>query len=172
MQKNLRWKIIIILLALLGCVVYIVSPKKKDEGFFSRINLGLDLQGGIHMVVQVVTDDALNQELNQDALAISRQLKSKDITFDASRRGDGYSINVTGIDSAEEGEVRDLLDDTYGGSYNIRSRVKEGKNDFTLTMRESEIRTMRESTVRQAQETLRRRVDAFGVSESNLQLYA
>ncbi len=171
MQKNLKWKIIIILLVLVGCVVYIASPPKKGEGFFSRINLGLDLQGGIHLVVQVVTDDALNQELNQDAGAISRELKSKEIAFDASRRGNGYSIDVTGIDSAAAGEVRDLLNDEYGGSYLVQSKVTEGKTDYTLTLRDAEIRTMRESTVRQAMETLRRRVDAFGVSESSLQLY-
>ncbi len=171
MQKNLKWKIIIIIFAMLICVAYIVSPEKKDAGLFSRINLGLDLQGGIHLVIQVVTDDALNQELDQDALGIAREFKEEDIAFDSSRRGDGYFINVVGVDSAAESGARDLLDDIYGGNYEIRSRVTEGRTDFTLNLRESEIRSMRESTVRQAMQTLRRRVDAFGVSEPSLQLY-
>jgi len=171
MQKNLRWKIILIILAMLLCVVYIVSPKGKDAGLFSRINLGLDLQGGIHLVVQVVTDDALNQELDQDALAISREFKSEEIAFDTVRRGEGYFINVTGVDSAGESEARDILEDRYGGEYEIRGRVTEGKTDYTLDLRASEIRSMRESTVNQAEQTLRRRVDAFGVSEASLQQY-
>ncbi|MBN2242867.1 MAG: protein translocase subunit SecD [Acidobacteria bacterium] len=171
MQKKLRWKIIIILLAMLGCVAYIVSPEGKDAGLFSRVNLGLDLRGGIHLVIQVVTDDALNQELDQVALAISRELKSNDIAFDSSRRGEGYFISVRGVDAAGESEARDFLDDMYGGSYEIQSRAAEGKTDFTLAMRASEIRSMRESTVRQAMQTLRRRVDAFGVAEANLQQY-
>ncbi|MBN2320406.1 MAG: protein translocase subunit SecD [Acidobacteria bacterium] len=171
MQKNLRWKIIIILLAMLVCIAYIVSPEEKDAGFFSRINLGLDLQGGIHLVIQVITDDALNQELDQDALAVSREFKSEDISFESSRRGEGYFISVKGVDSSGENEARDILDDMYGGNYEIQSRITEGKTDFMLTMRASEIRSMRESTVRQAMQTLRRRVDAFGVAEANLQLY-
>lgn len=171
MQKNLKWKIIIILAAMLLCVAYIVSPEEKDAGLFSRINLGLDLQGGIHLVVQVITDDALKQELDQDALAISRELKSEDIAFDLCRRGNGHFIDVNGVDSAGESEARDFLEDIYGGNYEIRSRVTEEKTDFTLTLRESVIRSDRESTVGQAMQTLRRRVDAFGVAEASLQQY-
>ena len=156
---------------MLGCVAYIVSPKEKDAGLFSRINLGLDLQGGIHLVLQVVTDEALNQELDQDARSISQSLKTKEIAFDSSRRGEGFFIQVSGIDSAGEKAAREYLDDTYGRSYEIGSRVTEGKTDYTLSFRKSDIRTTRESTVRQAMETVRRRVDQFGVAEPSLQLY-
>jgi preprotein translocase subunit SecD len=171
MQKNLKYKIIIIILAMLGCVAYIVSPKEKGAGLFSKINLGLDLQGGIHLVLQVVTDEALNQELDQDALSISQSLKSKDVVFDSSRRGEGLFIEVDGVDEAGEEEASDFLNDTYGRSYDIQSRVTEGKTNFTLSFRESDVRNLRESTVRQAMETVRRRVDEFGVSEPSLQLY-
>jgi len=171
MQKNLKLKIIIIVAAMLLCVAYIVAPKEKGAGLFSRINLGLDLQGGIHLVLQVVTDEALVQELNQDAISISRELKSKDIPFDSCKRGDGLFIEVAGIDSDGQKEVRDYLNDTFGKSYDIQSKVTEGKADFKVALREAEIRSMRESTVRQAMETVRRRVDEFGVSEPSLQLY-
>ncbi|MEJ2111084.1 MAG: protein translocase subunit SecD, partial [Acidobacteriota bacterium] len=85
MQKKLKWKISIIVLALLLFIAYIVAPKEEGADMFSRINLGLDLQGGIHLVLQVVTDEALNQELDQDALSIERELQSKDIAFDSSK---------------------------------------------------------------------------------------
>jgi preprotein translocase subunit SecD len=171
MQKNLKWKIIVIIVAMLACVAYIAGPKKKDAGLFSRINLGLDLQGGIHLVLQVVADEALNHELDQDALSIARELKSKTTAFESSKRGDGFSIKVSGVDSAGDKDARNYLEDTFGKEYDIVSRTSEGKTDITLSLRQSEIRTMRESTVRQALETVRRRVDEFGVSEPSLQLY-
>jgi len=171
MLKKLKLKVFVIVVALLLCIAYIVAPETKEAGLFSRINLGLDLQGGIHLVRQVVTDEALNQELDQEALAISREMSSKEIDFEASRRGEGFFINVSGIDSGQEKEVRDYLNDVFSQSYDIRSRVTEGKTDFTVSLRQAEILAMRESTVRQAMETVRRRVDEFGVAEPSLQLY-
>lgn len=171
MQKKLKWKIALIVIALLLCVAYIIAPAEKGAGLLSRVNLGLDLQGGIHLVLQVVTDEALTQELDQDALSIGREMKSKEIAFDASKRGEGLFIEVRGIEAAREKEVRDYLNDTFGRTYDIRGKVTEGKTDFTVALREAEIRTMRESTVRQAMETVRRRVDEFGVAEPSLQLY-
>ena len=74
MQKNMKYKFLMIV-ALMGiCIYYIVSPRERGAGWFSRLNLGLDLKGGIHLVLQVVTDDALNQELLQDADRISQEL--------------------------------------------------------------------------------------------------
>ncbi|MEJ2110834.1 MAG: protein translocase subunit SecD, partial [Acidobacteriota bacterium] len=78
---------------------------------------------------------------------------------------------VVGVSADDEGDVRNYLDDTFGKVYDIRSRVTEGMTDFTVSLRPSEVRAMRESTVRQAMETVRRRVDEFGVAEPSLQLY-
>jgi preprotein translocase subunit SecD len=171
MQKNLRWKLIMIIALMMICLYYFVSPKEKGTPLLSRINLGLDLKGGYHLVLKVVTDDALNQELDQDSQRISQELKSKNTQFTASKKGNGYSVEITGVDSAKAGEVRTYLDSTYRGKYGVRSSVVEGKTNFSLTMAASYIRETRESTVRQALETIRRRVDALGVSEPSLQIY-
>ena len=67
MQRNLRWKLLLIAAIVVVSLYYFISPREKGAPLFSRINLGLDLKGGIHLVLQVVTEDALNQELVQDA---------------------------------------------------------------------------------------------------------
>jgi preprotein translocase subunit SecD len=171
MQKNLRWKLILILAFMAICVYYFVSPRGKGSPLFSRLNLGLDLKGGIHLVLQVVTDDALNQELFQDANRISQELKSKSIAFDECKKGNGYSVEITGIDSSKDNEVRTYLNTTYDRKYSVRSSVSEGKTSFSLVLMGSYIRDTRESTVRQALETIRRRVDSLGVTEPSLQIY-
>lgn len=171
MQKNLKWKLILVLALMVVCIYFFVSPKEKGAPLLSRINLGLDLKGGIHLVLRVMTDDALNRELLQDSDRIAQELKSKNIAFVSSKKGNGYSVEIAGVDSARANEVRAHLETSNGRKYLMRSSVSEGKTNFSLTMAGAYIRETKESTVRQALETIRRRVDALGVSEPTLQIY-
>jgi preprotein translocase subunit SecD len=171
MQKNLKWKLILFLLLMAACIYFFVSPKEKGAPLLSRINLGLDLKGGIHLVLRVVTDDALNRELLQDSDRIAQELRSKNISFVSSKKGNGYTVEIVGVDPERENEVRAYLDSTYNRKYTMRSSVSDGRSNFTLTMMGSFIRETKESTVRQALETIRRRVDALGVTEPTLQIY-
>ena len=171
MQKNLRWKLIMILVIMLICLYYLVSPRASGAGWFSRLNLGLDLKGGIHLVLQVVTDDALRQEVSQDAERIAVDLRSKNIPFTSSKRTESLEIEVAGVSSARDNEARAYLGSAYDRKYTIRSRPAEGTTTYTLTLIPSVVRQLKESTVRQALETIRRRVDALGVSEPTLQIY-
>jgi preprotein translocase subunit SecD len=170
MQKNLKWKLIAILAFMAVCAYFFVSPKEQGA-LFSRLNLGLDLKGGIHLVLQVVTDEALDQELRQDADRISQELKSKNIPCDSSKKGNGYSIELTGVDSARGNEVRSYLDSLYNRKYSVHSTVSEAKINFNLTLMNAYVQNTRKSTVTQALETIRRRVDALGVTEPTLQIY-
>lgn len=174
MQKNLRWKLILLVVFLGICTYFFIGPQEKGAPLFSRLNLGLDLKGGIHLVLQVMTDDALNLELNQSAERISQEFKSKNIPFGSSKRaqtvGD-YSVEILGVDADRVNDARAYLSDTYGSRYSLRSSVQDGKTNFTITMKSGEIRNVRESTVSQALETIRRRVDALGVAEPMLQTY-
>ncbi len=171
MQRNLKWKLIIILAIMVLCLYYFISPRQSGSGLLSRINLGLDLKGGIHLVLQVVTDDAVNQDLNQDAQRISQELDTKKIAFAASQKGNGYTVEVKGIDPAQDRDVRAYLENTFSRKYSIRSTVAEGKTSYTLSMQGAYLRDMQDSTVKQALETIRRRVDALGVTEPTLQIY-
>jgi len=171
MQKNLRWKLILILAFMAICAFFFISPREKGAPYFSRLHLGLDLQGGVHLVLRVVTNEALDQTLLQEAAKISNHLSDENTAFDSSKKGSGYSIEVTGIDPSKANEVRAYLTSVYSGQYAIRSSIVDGKTNFSLSLAQSEIRQMRESTVQQALETIRRRVDALGVSEPSLQIY-
>ncbi|MCK4263430.1 MAG: protein translocase subunit SecD, partial [Candidatus Aminicenantes bacterium] len=63
MKKNLRWKTILVVF-IIALVVFLAYPPSD------KIQLGLDLKGGMHLVLQVVTDDAINQETNQEILRL------------------------------------------------------------------------------------------------------
>jgi preprotein translocase subunit SecD len=125
----------------------------------------------MHLVLQVVTGEALDQELAQDADRMASDLKDKQIAFAASKKGNGLVIDITGIDPAQAKNVYDYLNQTYSRKYTIRSSTNSGKTDYSLTMMASVVREMQESTVKQALETIRRRVDGLGVTEPTLQIY-
>jgi preprotein translocase subunit SecD len=173
MQKNLMWKFIVLIVFLAICAWFFAGPRESGAGAFSRINLGLDLKGGTNLVLQVMTDDAVNMELNQAAEQIAQELKSKNIPFESSRKAqtDGdYSVAVRGIGADKANEARQYLQ-SYDDRFDLRSSITDGNTDFTLTMKSGVIRDLRQSTVRQALETVRRRVDALGVTEPTLQIY-
>ncbi|MBZ5495149.1 MAG: protein translocase subunit SecD [Acidobacteriia bacterium] len=172
MQKNLRWKFLFITAIMLVSLWYFLSPKTwGTDKWLSRINLGLDLKGGMHLVLQVVTSDALNQELAQDAERIASAFKDKNITFDSAKKGNGLNVEIKGISPAQEKDAYDYLNQTYKTKYNIHSMLVNGKTDYSLAMMASVVRDMQESTVKQALETIRRRIDALGVTEPTLQIY-
>src|SRR5512135_3291024 len=132
MQRNLKWKLLLIAAVLAVCLFYFISPSEKGAALMSRINLGLDLKGGIHLVLQVVTEDALNQELAQDADRISNDLRSKGIAFTTAKKGSGSTVEVTGVDAARDKDVRAFFDQLYQRKYSVRSTVTEGKSNYTL----------------------------------------
>jgi preprotein translocase subunit SecD len=171
MPKNLRWKFLFIFAIMAISLYLFVSPKPGGARVFSRINLGLDLRGGMHLVLKVVTADALNQELAQDAERMAGDLKDKSIPFDSANKGNGLSIDIKGVDPAKDRDLRDYLNPLYDRKYVIRSLTTGGKTDYSLTMMPSVVREMQESTVKQALETIRRRVDALGVTEPSMQIY-
>ena len=164
MYKNLKWKLLLSVVVMAYCIYSFWPPKDK-------IKLGLDLKGGIHLVLQVVTDEALGVEAQQTAEKIAQEFKTKNIAFASSRKSADQSIDVVGVDPAKDKEAREYLDNTYSREYTIRSTVVDGKYNYNLSMQAGVLRRLKETTVLQALETIRSRVDALGVVEPTLQIY-
>ena len=76
MKKNLRWKVILVL-AVVALTLYLSFPPGE------KIQLGLDLSGGVHLVLQVMTDDALNHETDQVILRLQEEMDKELITYEA-----------------------------------------------------------------------------------------
>ena len=159
MKKNLQWKIILVL-AVIALSIFLAYPPGK------KIQYGLDLQGGMHLVLQVVTDDALNTETDQEIIRLQEQMKKNDISYDSITKSEERigRITLRGFDATKEREVRDLLDE-YFKEWN--SSVT-GTN-ATLTMEASAETYFRDQAVRQSIETIRNRVDELGLSEIPIQ---
>ena len=159
MKKNLQWKIILVLAVIVLSAFLAYPPGKK-------IQYGLDLQGGMHLVLQVVTDDAINTETDQEIIRLQEQMKKEDITYDSVTKSEERigRITIRGFDVTKERDVRDLMDEYF----------KEWDNSVagsnaTLTMKANALTYFRDQAVRQSIETIRNRVDELGLSEIPIQ---
>ena len=76
MAKNLRWKVLTIL-AVVALAIFAFYPPSQ------KVRLGLDLKGGVHLVLRVVTDDALRLEVQTSADRVVEQLKTANIPVTA-----------------------------------------------------------------------------------------
>ena len=154
MKKNLRWKAVLILTVVAGCSWAFYPPEEK-------IKLGLDLKGGIHLIMKVNTIDALNAVTDELAGNLERVLDDESIAFANIEIVEPGKLVVAGLDANQGSEFRRLIDNGYP-AWDVRSL---GSSDFELEMRSAELAILQEDTVTQAIETIRRRVDALGVAE-------
>jgi preprotein translocase subunit SecD len=148
---------------LLACLVAMWPPYGTDEEP-GKLHLGLDLKGGIHLVLQVVTDDALNATID-DAVGTARaQMTGKGIKFASAQRVDATSLSIDGVEPARVKDVRDLLRDYFRSQegWDVRE-ASEGR--FVVKMTDTFVNQVRDRTVKEAIRTLERRVNQLGVAE-------
>ena len=160
MSKNLRYRWLIVGLAVIGAAYF----------YWSRgVNLGLDLQGGIHLVLQVETNKSLEAEIEQVRDRLESGLQDKEVTFASVEISDSRLV-VNGVpnDQADvaEGEIALLA-----ASWNSRSRVQGGAIDYTLEMRAAARKALLDLTVRQVREIILNRIDQYGVTEPTITVY-
>jgi preprotein translocase subunit SecD len=128
-----------------------------------KIKLGLDLKGGIHLVLQVVTDDALNATVDDAVQNARGQALAKGITFAGANRIDTRSFSVDGVEPARVKDVRDLLRDYFRApDWEVR---EPGDGRFLVQMTDFNVRQTKDRTVKEAIKTLERRVNQLGVAE-------
>jgi len=160
MKKNLRWKVILVL-AVIGLSIYLSFPPNK------KIQLGLDLSGGVHLVLQVMTDDALNHETDQIIFRLQEELNKELITYEVISKDENRigRFTVQQFESGKEGPVRDLIDEFIGNDWD----VSFSGSDVTLVMKQNLVLYLRDLAVKQSEETIWNRVDELGLTEPTIQ---
>ena len=89
MSSNLKWKALFIVAVILTCIVGLVgipnaptSLSAMKSNFSDRIKLGLDLQGGTHLILQVQVQEAVSQEADQVLDHLKTQFQDKAVRYD------------------------------------------------------------------------------------------
>jgi preprotein translocase subunit SecD len=169
MKQNLQWKLITIvgvLVIFAGVGVYPIVAGYAGlpvPGWLAskQLKLGLDLKGGVHLVLRVKTDEALAVETDTVAARVREGLTAASITSTRVARTTPTSFVVEGVPSAQDATFRQAVVDAEA-SYD-RSAPSNGT--YTFTMKPNIERSLRAEAVVQARETMGRRVDELGVAE-------
>ena len=120
-RKELRVRATLYGSFLLACLVALWPPYDRD-GQQGKIRLGLDLKGGIHLVMQVVTDDALVATVDDQVQLARDQANRKGIVYGSMQRDTPTSFKVEGVEPARVKDMRDLLKDFFRDGWDVASR--------------------------------------------------
>jgi len=175
-MKNIRWKVFTIvgvfaLFFTLGVYPILSSHYKLPAPAWLKarqLDLGLDLQGGVHLVLRVHTDEALKTSTTTTAEQLREAARAAGITVSAVSVPSPTTFRIEGVPQDKEADFRRIADDTAGTTYN-RTPGPNGSYDFA--MRPNIAVQMKQQALTQARETIDRRVNELGVSEPNISEY-
>jgi preprotein translocase subunit SecD len=175
MNKNLRWKVIVIVATLLVFLFGIFGVPKGWSGsallasMTERIHLGLDLQGGTHLILQVQVNDAVNSDSDRAIERLKDEMRSRKIAYADIVKPDPANnpdhIVIKGVPPETSSDLRNLISDRLP-EYDAKSGPE---NSWVLSMKPAQLTDLKSRAVQQAIETIRNRVDKLGVSEPVIQ---
>ena len=130
------------------------------------ITLGLDLQGGIHMVMEVDEDRAVEIAVDRSVVALQDLLVEKKIPVESVKRTAPTRIVIQFQNAELKAQIQKLLDEfpTFSEDESAGSG-----NTIVWELRETESKRIKDSAINQALETIRNRIDQFGVAEPMVQ---
>ncbi len=172
MSNNLKWKSTLLAVLLSFSFILILPTFYKDlpkwfKTFFSTegIKLGLDLQGGMHLIMQVDVDQAVKNQVEKHAKDLKDNLAEKGINIVRKKEGNDYKAvyllpNKESVPKIKEIINKDFLDFEI---LEIKEDAKFPQITFKLSKKSEDF--IRQHTVDQSLEIIRNRIDQFGVSE-------
>lgn len=129
------------------------------------VALGLDLQGGIHLVLEVEEDRAVEIAVDRTVKAIQDLLVEKKISADIVEREQTTMIRIVATQESDVEEIEKQVRDAFPSYFR---KSKEGKQ-LLYEVNSDEAERIKNSAMSQALETIRNRIDQFGVAEPVIQ---
>src|SRR5215469_11488190 len=121
MNKNLRWKVVVIVATLVVFLFGIFGIPQKFSGsglltaMTDRIHLGLDLKGGTHLILQVQVNDAVNADSDRAVERLKDEMRNRKISYAEASKPDPASapdrIVIKGVPPEATTELRNLIQD-------------------------------------------------------------
>jgi preprotein translocase subunit SecD len=158
LRRDLRWKLAIIVVVI-GVSVWFTFPLEQ------RINLGLDLQGGMHLVLEVEAEKAVDSTTDRMIAEASESLAKLAIP--------GLEVRKLAHDQlvvkVPEAGRTDAVAEAMKAFPSLVPAGRTGRTELAFKLDDQRVRRIMENAVDQALETIRNRVDQFGVAEPTIQ---
>jgi protein-export membrane protein SecD/preprotein translocase SecF subunit len=180
-MKPLRWRLFLVTVLTLWSI-YAVTPtilyfmqdqetQNDTEKFAqsipswlpkSHVKLGLDLRGGVNLVLGVNTHDAIENRLGRTGIDVKRWSEDKKIGVSSSyvEKGTG-KLTVVLADDADQGKFKEA----FKSEFSDLSQLSNNGSTFQYGYKESELDRIKKSALEQAERVIRNRIDQWGVTE-------
>ncbi len=177
MSKNFSWRGIIFAILIVIAIIYLVPsmPGGVPQWWSSmlpqdKIHLGLDLQGGMHLIFEVQVEKAVENDLERAVDDIKEDLRKEKIRYLELKRDGINGIDVTVMREEDKAPFKDMISARYREfEVNEGGSVEKGARYILLLKKEKRDEAMKLAT-EQARETIENRIDEYGVAEADIRL--
>lgn len=175
MLRGVLYRLLLIGVLILGAVVYLMPSLATMPDWWAsylpsrKIRLGLDLQGGMHLLLSVDLEKAIETALDQNAAQLRRALGEESIVgVEVERKEKEQTLHIRPPTQEAKTGVEKVLSEQFPILVRAAgSQAAEG--EMILALDRPEIKRLREYALDQSLETLRNRIDQFGVAEASIQ---
>ncbi len=175
MFKSLGWRAAIALFAVVMALVYLIPSLSDDLPVWwssvlpkEKISLGLDLQGGMHLVLEVQAQKAIESHLERVVDELKHELRKSKLRYLTLKRVGTEGLSLTLMRPEDKDVFLDTVRINFR-DFEVKTTVdNEGREVFRLVLAPTAKTQLMEMAADQALETIRNRIDQFGVSEPDI----
>ncbi|RLA68940.1 MAG: protein translocase subunit SecD [Epsilonproteobacteria bacterium] len=158
-MKTLNYRVVLFAFALIFGIVFSVPSLTQSESG-KKITLGLDLQGGLHMLLGIKSEVAIESRIKSMAATVKYLFDDDEIIFDDLRMNEDGTITFELLDADDVTKAAALLKKEIEGTV-----VTQKSLNFSLEMTEEEKVRTQQDAIGQAVDTIRNRLNEFGLAE-------
>ncbi len=176
MTKSLQWKALLYGAIIIVAAVYLMPTFTKMPSWWEdylpseKISLGLDLQGGMHLILGVEAEKAVENTVERYSSDLEELLFNEKIPFDHVKKIGRDRLELQVVDPAAKDKAGRVLDEKFSVMKKVKVQDTSDGIIYILDLDKREIEQIKKSAVEQALETIRNRIDQFGVAEPTIQL--
>jgi preprotein translocase subunit SecD len=176
LPKNLSYRAIIVIAVMLLAVLFLIPTMGgKMPNWLTRlvpmdpIHLGLDLQGGMHLILEVDVDEAVNAQVERNSQELWRKTRAAKIRSRRPQADKNQNISIVLLSKSDLGKYEDLISREFPDYVKDRETVDaDGRVTVTIHLLESAAKEITSLASAQALEKIRNRVDDLGVAEPDI----
>lgn len=176
MIKSLKIRLAITAVVCLAALYFLVPtfitqiPSPWNDYFpKDKIHLGLDLQGGMHLVLEIDAEKALESMVERMSVDLKESLMESKVRFRKIERTKGATISLELTESSGKTALEKILNEQYSDLEIASSTPHEGDSMLVgLKIKDKRAIELKKLTVEHSVETIRNRVDQFGVAEPEI----
>ncbi|MGE3758032.1 MAG: protein translocase subunit SecD [Pseudobdellovibrionaceae bacterium] len=174
MNKQSLFRIILVAIAIIVGVIYTtpslmnINPETSNLPYKKKVNLGLDLQGGLYMVFEINLKDVFDQTMKKTADGIHKRAQEKGMTVTVKKSETKTDFDDPRIVLEFPAGSKDQLEKLIGDDYFFVQVLTANDTNMEIGMSIDHRNDIRTRTLSQSIQVVRNRIDEFGVTEPNI----